>query len=82
MKGGRVYAKLDVGVLFQDDPKASLKATGTFENTTTNQQVNVSNNASFQQEVANEEKDLQKEIDDTEGANMYPVIALSVGYRF
>jgi hypothetical protein len=33
MKGGRVYAKLDVGVLFQDDPKASLKATGTFENT-------------------------------------------------
>jgi hypothetical protein len=32
MKGGRVYAKLDVGVLFQDDPKASLKATGKFQN--------------------------------------------------
>ena len=81
MKGGRVYAKLDVGILFQDDPKASLKATGTFENST-GQKLNVSNDASFQKAVANEEKDLQKEIDDTEGANMYPVIALSVGYRF
>ena len=82
MKGGRVYAKLDVGVLFQDDPKASLKATGTFENTATHQQVNVSTNPMFQQEVAQEEKDLQKELDDAEGANMYPVISLSVGYRF
>jgi len=82
MKGGRVYAKLDLGVLFQDDPKASLKATGTFQDTNNPLIIVNANDPTFQQEVANEEKDLQKEIDDTEGANLYPVIALSVGYRF
>jgi len=81
MKGGRIYAKLDLGVLFQDDPKASLDATGKFQNTNTGLIVDT-NNPTFKQQVANEEKDLQKEIDDTEGANLYPVIALSVGYRF
>ena len=81
MKGGRVYAKLDLGVLFQDDPKASLDATGKFQNTNTGLIVDT-NNPTFKQQVAKEEKDLQKKIDDTEGANMYPVIALSVGYRF
>jgi len=82
MKGGRVYAKLDVGVLFQDDPKASLDATGKFQNVNNPLIVVDTSNPMFQQEVANEEKSLQKEIDDTEGANLYPVIALSVGYRF
>ena len=82
MKGGRVYAKLDVGVLFQDDPKASLKATGTFQDTNNPLIIVDTNNPTFKQEVANEEKDLQKELDDAEGANMYPVISLSVGYRF
>jgi hypothetical protein len=81
MKGGRVYAKLDIGVLFQDDPKASLNVTGKFQNTNTGLVVDT-NNPSFKQQVANEEKDLQKEINDTEGANLYPVVALSLGYRF
>lgn len=82
MKGGRVYAKLDVGVLFQDDPKASLDATGKFQNVNNPLIVVDTSNPMFQQEVANEEKSLQKEIDDTEGANLYPVVALSLGYRF
>jgi hypothetical protein len=40
------------------------------------------NNPSFKQEVANEEKDLQKEIDDTEGANLYPVDCLECRLSF
>jgi hypothetical protein len=61
MKGGRVYAKLDVGVLFQDDPKASLKATGTFQiHKYWPTLVDVPTTPMFQQEVANEEKDLAK----------------------
>ncbi|MCB1659039.1 MAG: hypothetical protein KDI39_12505, partial [Pseudomonadales bacterium] len=83
MKDGRVYAKLDLGVLFQDDPKASLTATGTFQDVNNPLiVVNTSNNAAFQQQVANEEKDLQKELDDSGSMNLYPVINFSIGYRF
>jgi hypothetical protein len=82
MKGGRVYAKLDLGVLFQDDPKASLTATGTFQDTNNPLIVVNTSNPTFQQQVKNEEKDLQKELDDSNGINLYPVVALSVGYRF
>lgn len=82
MKGSRVYAKLDVGVLFQDDPKASLTATGTFQDTNNPLIVVNTSNPTFQQQVKNEEQDLQKELDDSGNLNLYPVINFSVGYRF
>lgn len=82
MQGGRLYAKLDIGVLFQDKPQVDLSATGTFENSTTKQKVNVSNNVAFQQSVAREEKDLQQEINDADYSELWPVIGLSIGYRF
>ncbi|MCB1659350.1 MAG: hypothetical protein KDI39_14120 [Pseudomonadales bacterium] len=81
MQGGRLYVKLDVGVLFQDKPQVNLSATGKFQNTTTSDIVDA-NTTTFQQEVANEEKSLQQEIDDAEYSELYPVIGLSIGYRF
>ena len=39
-------------------------------------------NPSFQKEVANEEKSLQAEINDADYSELYPVIGLSIGYRF
>lgn len=82
MQGGRVYAKLDLGVLFQEDPKASLTATGTFQDTNNPLIVVDTTNPIFQNQVKNEEQDLQKELDDSGNLNLYPVINFSVGYRF
>ena len=81
MQGGRLYAKLDIGVLFQDKPQVDLTASGNFQNTSTGLVMNTSN-PSFQKEVANEEKSLQQEINDTDYSELYPVIGLSIGYRF
>lgn len=81
MQGGRLYAKLDIGVLFQDKPKVNLNATGSFKNTNTGLVINT-NDPTFQKDVANEEKSLQQEIDDAEYSELYPVIGLSIGYRF
>ncbi|PTQ91082.1 hypothetical protein [Agitococcus lubricus] len=81
MQGGRLYAKLDIGVLFQDKPKVDLTATGSFKNTTTGLTMNTSNPI-FQKELANEEKSLQQEINDADYSELYPVIGLSIGYRF
>ena len=81
MQGGRVYAKLDLGVLFQDDPKADLSVTGKFQNTNTGLIVDTTDPVFQQQVAANEEKTL-KELDDSQGANLYPVINFSIGYRF
>lgn len=81
MQGGRIYAKLDIGVLFQDKPTVDLNVTGTFRNINTGLPMNTSNPI-FQKEVANEEKALQKEINDADYSELYPVIGLSIGYRF
>jgi len=81
MQGGRLYAKLDIGVLFQDKPTVDLNVSGTFRNTNTGLIMNTSN-PSFQKEVANEEKSLQAEINDADYSELYPVIGLSIGYRF
>lgn len=81
MQGGRIYAKLDIGVLFQDKPTADLNVTGTFRNINTGLPMNTSNPI-FQKEVANEEQALQKEINDANYSELYPVIGLSIGYRF
>lgn len=81
MQGGRWYGQLDVGVLFQDAPNINLTASGTFKEQGKLIPVNTSNPV-FQKELANEERSIEQEIDDTEFSNVYPVIALSVGYRF
>ena len=81
MQGGRIYAKFYIGVLFQDKPTVDLNVTGSFRNTNTDIIVNTSDPV-FQQEVANEEKALQKEINDADYSELYPVIGLSIGYRF
>lgn len=81
MQGGRFYAKLDIGVLFQDKPTVDLQATGKFRNTQTGVVMDT-NNPTFQKEVANEEKAMQKEINDSEDSELYPVIGFSLGYRF
>lgn len=81
MKGGRLYATLDIGVLFQETPNVELTASGSFKEQNNPFTVNTSN-PKLQQELANEEKSLQQELDDTEFSNLYPVISLSVGYRF
>lgn len=81
MQGGRIYAKLDIGVLFQDKPTVDLNVTGSFRNTNTGIIMNTSDPV-FQKEVANEEQALQKEINDADYSELYPVIGLSIGYRF
>lgn len=81
MQGGRLYAKLDIGVLFQDKPNVNLTATGSFKNTNTGLIMNT-NNPIFKKEVANEEQALQQEIDDADYSELWPVIGLSIGYRF
>lgn len=81
MQGGRLYAKLDIGVLFQDKPQVDLTATGNFQNTKSGLVMNTSN-PFFQQEVTNEEKSLQQDINDNDYSELYPVIGLSIGYRF
>jgi len=81
MQGGRLYAKLDIGDLFEDKPTVDLSGSATFRNTNTGFPMNTSNPI-FQKDVANEEKALQDEINDADYSELYPVIGLSIGYRF
>jgi hypothetical protein len=57
-----------IGVVFQGSPEVSLTATGTS-----------ASDATFQAELANEKKQLEDELEDFK---YYPVIALSITYKF
>ncbi len=77
MSGGKWYVGADLGVLFQGTPQAALTASGVFRN-----QLNIpvsSSSPVFQAQLQNEETLLQ---DEMSSYDMYPVLNLSVGYRF
>ena len=80
MKGWPVHFAFDIGVLFQGSPKADLDARG--QATTTGGVVfagDIATSPQIQAEVTQEEQNLQKEIDEFK---MYPVVSLTIGYRF
>ncbi len=70
---------LDAGILFQGAPESKLKATGNAKDIATNTTVNVNTNNVFQTELAKEEKNLDKELEDFK---FFPVVSAGVSYRF
>jgi len=65
---GRLRLALDLGVAFVGSPDVNLSATGT-----------LASNEEFQRNLAQEEQDIE---DDLEPFQFYPVLALSLTYRF
>lgn len=79
MRGGKWYVALDLGVLFQDTPEASMNASGAFRDQA-NPLVTVNaNNPVFQARLKQEESNLQDSLSEFD---MYPVLNLALGYRF
>lgn len=68
-EGGRITVGLDLGLMYQGDPDVSLKATGP-----------IRNNAQFRRDLEAEKQDVEDDADPW--LKFYPVIGLSVGYRF
>lgn len=64
----RFTFSMDVGVLFQGDTVADLTSDGT-----------LANDPTFQAELAQEEQNLNQELDDFE---FYPVLSMGFAYRF
>ena len=58
----------ELGVIYQGSPKVDLSADGP-----------IASNATFQNELATEEKDLQSDLD---VFKIYPVVAIGLSYRF
>ncbi|HEX5359569.1 MAG TPA: hypothetical protein VFW49_00480 [Fluviicoccus sp.] len=79
MSGGKLYFGMDIGVLFQDTPQASLTATGKFDKTSGIPATLDASDPTFQAQLKKEEASLQDEMSDFD---MYPVVNLNLGYRF
>ncbi len=67
-KGERFGFLADLGVVYQGTPQANLSSTGS-----------AANNATFQNDLKNEEEELQSKLD---GYEYYPVIGIGLSYRF
>jgi hypothetical protein len=67
-EGGRITVGLDLGLMYQGDPDVSLQASGP-----------IRNNPRFRADLQAEEEEIE---DDTFWLKYYPVIGLSIGYRF
>lgn len=76
MHGNKLYMGLDIGVMLQDTPQVSLSSKGTFYRDNSPIALPIP-----KQELANEQASLQQDLKDSH-ANLYPVIDLSLGYRF
>ncbi len=76
-----LYLGLELGVLYVGSPNLSLDASGAVrsDNFNAGRPVNVDNNADFQADLERERKDLEDELEDY---SFYPILTLSVGYRF
>lgn len=79
LRGGKWYLGSDIGVMLQGTPQASLTASGQFDRQGLAVVTVNANDPVFQAELRREEQNLQDQMDDFE---LYPVINLSLGYRF
>lgn len=83
MVGSPFYLGFDLGVLFQGAPQASLAASGTADVTddsgNTRSGVDLATDPDVQTALESEEKDLS---DDLKEYEFYPVVMLSLGWRF
>lgn len=87
MKGIPLHFGFDIGVLFQGAPQVDLAANGTAtvrDNTQPTgpgnpRQVDLGTDPQVQQAVAEERANIQ---DDVKDFKMWPVISLTIGYRF
>lgn len=87
MKGVPLHFGFDIGVLFQGAPQLDLAATGTATVQDNNQptgpgnprQVDLGSDPQVQQAVAEQRDKTQKDVDNFK---MWPVISLTLGYRF
>lgn len=70
---GHVTFGLDIGVLYQGSPEASLSAQGTIGG------QDVNDNAQFREDLRREEEQLNNDLEDFE---YYPVISVGLNYRF
>ncbi|RUA02042.1 MAG: hypothetical protein DSY89_03600 [Deltaproteobacteria bacterium] len=67
-QNGRICFFIDIGMLFQGSPQASLKATGP-----------IRADSDFQHHLRNEEREIE---DETDKYTIYPVIAIGVTFKF
>lgn len=88
MKGGPIHFGLDIGVLFQGAPQFALAASGRANVRDTTQpngpnnprnNVDLASDPQVQQELRDEE---MRAADESGEYKLYPVISLTLGYRF
>jgi len=83
MKGLPFYVGLDAGVLFHGRPKPSLRASGTATVTdaqgNTRENVDLATDPDVQNAIATEQANVS---DDIRKYKFYPVVQLSIGWRF
>lgn len=70
---------VDLGVLFQGSPEAQLTGSGQAFDETSGMFIDMTDDPTFQEELAREEQDLN---DDMEDYKYYPVFAVGLNYRF
>ena len=75
----RFSFSLDVGVLFQGSPEATLKGSGSAVDRLTSTTIDMSNDPTFLAEVQAEQDNLNEEMKDFE---YYPVVSAGMSYKF
>lgn len=82
LQGLPFYIGFDAGVLFHGKPKPRLSAAGTgtiSDENGTRENIDLANDPTVQQAIADEQANLASDIDQYK---FYPVVQLSVGWRF